>query len=209
MPVTLLGSTFTRRDAICAVARAFDVTPEEALALTSKLLDRDSVVRVLADPAAGTDHVRTRSGQIDPRHKRRPALHHHRAPGGRGAHHRFGDSAHRRRNRPGRPRHRRPRPRTPPPSRYRTGRRGPGAAHLGQRLRPGDRPGRNGQVDHARCRPGRLGRGGPQGHRHGRGGQNRRRARGGHRYPELVAHPAPFRSARSRWTHLPPRGGRR
>ena len=28
MPVTLLGSTFTRRDAICAVARAFDVTPE-------------------------------------------------------------------------------------------------------------------------------------------------------------------------------------
>ena len=64
MPVTLLGSTFTRRDAICAVARAFDVTPEEALALTSKLLDRDSVVRVLADPAAGTDHVRTRSGQM-------------------------------------------------------------------------------------------------------------------------------------------------
>jgi len=66
MPVTLLGSTFTRRDAICAVARAFDVTPGEALALTSKLLDRDSVVRVLADPNAGTDHVRTRSGQMIP-----------------------------------------------------------------------------------------------------------------------------------------------
>ena len=36
IPVTLLGSTFTRRDAICAVARAFDVTPDQALALTSR-----------------------------------------------------------------------------------------------------------------------------------------------------------------------------
>ncbi len=66
LPVTLLGSTFTRRDAICAVARAFDVTPEEALALTAGLLDRDSVVRVLADPTAGTDRVQTRSGQLVP-----------------------------------------------------------------------------------------------------------------------------------------------
>jgi conjugative relaxase-like TrwC/TraI family protein len=66
LPVTLLGSTFTRREAICAVARAFDVTPEEALALTSKLLDRDSVVRVLADPDAGTEHVRRKSGQLIP-----------------------------------------------------------------------------------------------------------------------------------------------
>jgi len=30
LPVTLLGSTFTRRDAMSAVARAFDVTPDEA-----------------------------------------------------------------------------------------------------------------------------------------------------------------------------------
>ena len=30
------------------------------------LLDRDSVVRVLADPDAGTEHVRTRSGQLVP-----------------------------------------------------------------------------------------------------------------------------------------------
>ncbi len=66
LPVTLLGSTFTRREAICAVARAFDVTPEEALALTAGLLDRDSVVRVLADPDAGTDRVRTKSGQLIP-----------------------------------------------------------------------------------------------------------------------------------------------
>jgi conjugative relaxase-like TrwC/TraI family protein len=66
LPVTLLGSTFTRRDAICAVARAFDVTPDQALALTSKLLDRDSVVRVLADPTAGTDRVRTKNGQLIP-----------------------------------------------------------------------------------------------------------------------------------------------
>jgi conjugative relaxase-like TrwC/TraI family protein len=66
IPVTLLGSTFTRREAISAVARAFDVTPEQALALTSKLLDRASVVRVLADPTAGTEHVRTGSGQMVP-----------------------------------------------------------------------------------------------------------------------------------------------
>jgi conjugative relaxase-like TrwC/TraI family protein len=66
LPVTLLGSTFTRREAVCAVARAFDVTPEEALALTSELLDRDSVVRVLADPTAGTDRVRTKNGQLIP-----------------------------------------------------------------------------------------------------------------------------------------------
>ena len=66
VPVTLLGSTFTRREAISAVARAFDVTPDQALALTSELLDRDSVVRVLADPTAGTEHVRTGSGQMVP-----------------------------------------------------------------------------------------------------------------------------------------------
>jgi conjugative relaxase-like TrwC/TraI family protein len=66
LPVTLLGSTFTRREATCAVARAFDVTPDQALALTSKLLDRDSIVRVLADPDAGTEHVRTKSGQLIP-----------------------------------------------------------------------------------------------------------------------------------------------
>ena len=60
IPVTLLGSTFTRREAISAVARAFDVTPDQALALTSELLDRDSVVRVLADPDAAD---RTASGR--------------------------------------------------------------------------------------------------------------------------------------------------
>jgi conjugative relaxase-like TrwC/TraI family protein len=66
MPVTLLGSTFTRRDAISAVARAFDVTPDEAVALTARFLDRDGVVRVLADPGAGTEHIRTRSGHVVP-----------------------------------------------------------------------------------------------------------------------------------------------
>jgi conjugative relaxase-like TrwC/TraI family protein len=66
IPITLLGSTFTRRDALSAVARAFDVTPDEALALTSELLERDSVVRVLADPDAPTDTIRTRSGHIVP-----------------------------------------------------------------------------------------------------------------------------------------------
>jgi conjugative relaxase-like TrwC/TraI family protein len=66
IPITLLGSTFTRREAISAVARAFDVTPDQALVLTSELLDRNSVVRVLADPDAPTDSIRTNSGHIVP-----------------------------------------------------------------------------------------------------------------------------------------------
>ena len=66
IPVTLLGSTFTRREAISAVARAFDVTPGQALVLTSELLDRESVVRVLADPDAPKDSIRTKSGHIVP-----------------------------------------------------------------------------------------------------------------------------------------------
>ncbi len=41
MPVTLLGSTFSRREALSAVARAFDVTPEEAVELTADLLERE------------------------------------------------------------------------------------------------------------------------------------------------------------------------
>jgi conjugative relaxase-like TrwC/TraI family protein len=66
MPVTLLGSTFTRRDALSAVARAFDVTPIQAVALTTTFLDRGDVVRVLAEPDAPGEHVRTRSGQLIP-----------------------------------------------------------------------------------------------------------------------------------------------
>ncbi|MBF6555945.1 MAG: relaxase domain-containing protein [Acidimicrobiales bacterium] len=66
LPVTLLGSNFSRRDAISAVARAFDVTPEEAAALTARFLDREGVVRVLADPGAGTEHIRTRTGLVVP-----------------------------------------------------------------------------------------------------------------------------------------------
>ncbi|MGA2836859.1 MAG: MobF family relaxase [Acidimicrobiales bacterium] len=70
LPVTLLGSSFSRRDAISAVARAFDVTPDEAAALTARFLDRDGVVRVLADRdvdlSAGTEHIRTRSGHVVP-----------------------------------------------------------------------------------------------------------------------------------------------
>ena len=66
LPVTLLGSTFTRRDAMSAVARAFDVTPDEAAALTARFLEREGVVRVLADPDAGTEHLRTRSGHVVP-----------------------------------------------------------------------------------------------------------------------------------------------
>lgn len=66
LPVTLLGSTFTQRDAMRAMARAFDVTPEEAAALTTRFLETEGIVRVLADPDAGTEHVRTRSGHLVP-----------------------------------------------------------------------------------------------------------------------------------------------
>ena len=81
LPLTLLGSSFSRRDALSAVARAFDVTPEEAVALTASFLERDDVVRVLADPGdwhrAHPDQKRARR----PGHQRRPAVHDHRAAG--------------------------------------------------------------------------------------------------------------------------------
>lgn len=64
MPITLLGSTFSRRDAMSVLARAFDLTPVEAAALTARFLQREGVVRVLADPAAGPEHLRTRSGHV-------------------------------------------------------------------------------------------------------------------------------------------------
>ena len=75
LPVTLLGSSFSRRDAISAVARAFDVTPDDAVALTARFLDREGVVRILADRnvdlaledvGAGTEQIRTRSGHVVP-----------------------------------------------------------------------------------------------------------------------------------------------
>ena len=66
MPVTLLGSTFSRRDALSAVARAFDVTPEAAVALTADLLKRDTVVRVLADPTVDEGKIRTKQGRVVP-----------------------------------------------------------------------------------------------------------------------------------------------
>jgi conjugative relaxase-like TrwC/TraI family protein len=66
LPLTLLDSTFTRREAIGGVARTFDVTPDQAMALTAELLERESVVRVLAGTDVGSEHIRTRTGQIVP-----------------------------------------------------------------------------------------------------------------------------------------------
>ena len=72
IPITLLGSTFSRRDAITAIAGAFDLTPREAVAFTSRFLDRQSVVRVLAEPETGrdtdlgTERLRTKGGQLVP-----------------------------------------------------------------------------------------------------------------------------------------------
>ena len=48
------------------MARAFDVTPDQAVALTAELLERESVVRVLGGTDVGSDQIRTRTGQIVP-----------------------------------------------------------------------------------------------------------------------------------------------
>jgi conjugative relaxase-like TrwC/TraI family protein len=55
MPLALLSSTFARREAMAALARAFDVTPDEAAALTDQFLERSSIVRVRAEPETGRD----------------------------------------------------------------------------------------------------------------------------------------------------------
>ena len=72
MPLALLSSTFTRREAMAALARAFDVTPDEAVALTDQFLERSSIVRVRAEPEAGRDatvdfdRMRTTNGALVP-----------------------------------------------------------------------------------------------------------------------------------------------
>src|SRR5664280_1007324 len=198
LPVTLLGSSFTRRDAISAVARAFDVNPDEAVALTAKFLDREGVVRVLADPGAGTDQIRTRSGHVVPatsgdrRYTTTELL---------AAEERIVSSATARLGAAtaqvesatvddvlGRHAHL-------------DGEQAQGVRQLltsGNGYDPGDRAGRDRQVDDARCRPDRLGGGRLPGHRHRRGSQDGCRPRGGHRHPQLLTHP----------THGRPPGGR-
>ena len=104
LPVTLLASTFTRRDAMSALARAFDVTPDEAAELTARFLVREGVVRVIADPEAGPERIRLRGGQVVARHQRRPALHNGRALGFRATHRCFRHRRDRRRDRSGRSR---------------------------------------------------------------------------------------------------------
>jgi len=64
IPLTLLASTFSRRDALAAVARAVDATTTDVVTLTDELLARPSVVRVLAGPGTELDHVRTKSGAL-------------------------------------------------------------------------------------------------------------------------------------------------
>ena len=46
-PLTLFASTFTHRDALAAVARAFDASPAEVAQLTEQLLRSDEVVRLI------------------------------------------------------------------------------------------------------------------------------------------------------------------
>ena len=48
-PLTLFASTFTYRDALAAVARAFDASPRQVARLTRQLLDRDDVLWMIGD----------------------------------------------------------------------------------------------------------------------------------------------------------------
>ncbi len=48
-PLTLFASTFTHRDAVAAVARAFDASPAEVARLTEQLLRRDGVLRMIGE----------------------------------------------------------------------------------------------------------------------------------------------------------------
>jgi ATP-dependent exoDNAse (exonuclease V) alpha subunit len=59
-----LASTFSRRDALAAVARAVDATTTDVVTLTDELLTRQSVVRVLTGPGTELDQVRTKSGAL-------------------------------------------------------------------------------------------------------------------------------------------------
>jgi conjugative relaxase-like TrwC/TraI family protein len=63
-PLTLLASTFSRRDALAAVARAVDATTTDVVTLTDELLARQNVVRVLTGPGTELDQVRTKSGAL-------------------------------------------------------------------------------------------------------------------------------------------------
>ena len=48
-PLTLFASTFTYRDALAAVAHAFDASPRQVARLTRQLLDRDDVLWMIGD----------------------------------------------------------------------------------------------------------------------------------------------------------------
>ena len=54
-PLTLFASTFTYRDALAAVARAFDASPRQVARLTRQLLDRDDVLWMIGDGNAQPD----------------------------------------------------------------------------------------------------------------------------------------------------------
>jgi len=61
VPLTLLASTFSRRDALWAVAKALDAATAEVVTLTDELLARPSVVRVLTGPGTELEQIRTRT----------------------------------------------------------------------------------------------------------------------------------------------------
>jgi conjugative relaxase-like TrwC/TraI family protein len=65
-PLTLFASSFTHRDAVGALARAFDAPPDEVARLTGQLLERKGVIRMIGDASKQPD--------VSGRGQERPAL---------------------------------------------------------------------------------------------------------------------------------------
>jgi len=64
VPLTLLASTFSRCDALWAVAKAFDANTAEVVTLTDDLLARPSVVRVLTGSGTELGEMRSRPATL-------------------------------------------------------------------------------------------------------------------------------------------------
>ncbi len=200
-PLTLFASTFTHRDALAAVARALDASASEVAQLTTELLRRDGVLWMIGGDdnrqpdVSGRGRERRATTIGDRRYTTLEML---RVEG------RIVNSAVRRVGRLAgqvNAENDRRGAGLPPPSRRRASRRGAEAPRIGQRSGRGDRPGRDGEVDHARGRPGRLAVRRLPGAGDGRGQQDRSRAPG--RLRHRIGHHGP--AASSIWSGGRPR----
>ena len=200
MPITLLASTFSRRDAIAAMARAFDVTPGKrwpSPTSSSSAPQRGPGAGRTRDRPGHRDGLRAHAHQgrtAGPRHQWGPSLHHHRTAGRRTADRDDGHRVDRCGPWPGPPGGCRPGPRSIIPTS--TTNKLQGVRKL---LTSGNGCdlviGQAGTGKSTMLRAARLGweAGGHEGHRGGRGGQDGGRPRGRHRHPELVPGPDPGR----------------